>query len=140
MKITTRALGRRKPLMDDFGVPPPTDVGDGGELRLRDLIEHVVRHEVQQFQERQRALRYDRVLTAAEIKSAIPRGKIDPAGKDFDQRVVADEAVQNALLAFSDGLYLVLIDDVEQRDLDTSVYITPESTLVFLRLVFLAGA
>ena len=66
---------------------------------------------------------YDTVLTYDELQS------VDP-----------DEAVATALQAFLDGLYLVFIDDVEQRDLDAQVFLTPESKLTFLRLTFLAGA
>ena len=45
-----------------------------------------------------------------------------------------------ALQGFEDGLYLVVLDGVEQRELDRQVYLTAESRLVFLRLTFLAGA
>ena len=45
-----------------------------------------------------------------------------------------------ALQGFEDGLYLVVLDGAEQRDLDCQVYPKPESHLVFLRLTFLAGA
>ena len=36
--ITTRALGSRRKLLDDWAVPPPEDLaGDGGRMTLRDL-------------------------------------------------------------------------------------------------------
>jgi hypothetical protein len=44
------------------------------------------------------------------------------------------------LQGFEDGLYLVILDGEEQRDLDRQVYVTAESRMVFLRLTFLAGA
>lgn len=36
--IEGKALGRRKPLFEGFSVPPPGDLGDGGPLKLRDLV------------------------------------------------------------------------------------------------------
>ena len=45
-----------------------------------------------------------------------------------------------ALEAFIDGLYLVVIDGLEYRDLDAIVHLEPESRITFLRLTFLAGA
>ena len=52
----------------------------------------------------------------------------------------AEAAVGAALQGFEDGLYLVIVDGVEQRSLDSQVYLTADSRLVFLRLTFLAGA
>jgi hypothetical protein len=42
--------------------------------------------------------------------------------------------------AFTDGLYLVIIDEVEYRELDAIVRVEPDSRITFLRLTFLAGA
>jgi hypothetical protein len=51
-----------------------------------------------------------------------------------------ESAVATALEAFVDGLYLVILDDVEYRDLDAIVHVEPDSRITFLRLAFLAGA
>ncbi len=138
--VSTRVLGKRKPLLDDFGVPPPAIDPEDGDVRLRDVIEHVVRHEVEQFGRRQRARTLDRVLSDAQISQAAARGKVDPASKDFKQEVDVEAAVGNALQAFEDGMYLVIIDEVERRSLDETVRLSENSRLVFLRLTFLAGA
>jgi len=45
-----------------------------------------------------------------------------------------------ALTGFEDGLYLVILDGVEQKELEQPVYLRDDSRLVFLRLAFLAGA
>lgn len=140
MLISTRVLGKRRPLLDDFDVPPPPDLRDGGDLRLKDVIEHVVREEVRAFQRRQHARRFDRVLSSGEIAKAAARGKVDPAAKDFEQEVDVEAAVGAALQAFEDGLYLVIIDDEERRSLEEPVQLTNESRLAFIRLTFLAGA
>lgn len=140
LSISTRSIGRRKPVLGDFDVPPPPDLRDDGELVLRELIEHVVRHQVGRFNERQVGGRWDRVLTAASIEQAAAVGKVDPAGRPNRELADADEAVGAALRAFEDGLFLVIIDEVERRSLDEPVYLSPSSRMVFLRLTFLAGA
>jgi len=138
--VSTRTLGRRKPLLGDFDVPPPDSAHDDGDMLLRDLIEHVVRHQVAQFNKRQELKRFDWVLSADSIETAAAKGKVDPAGRPNRKTADADEAVGAALQAFEDGLYLVVIDEVERRSLDEHVYLAPTSRLVFLRLTFLAGA
>ncbi len=52
--ISGKAVGRRKPLFEDYSVPFPPDPGDGSTT-LRAVIERIVRHEVAEFRERQRA-------------------------------------------------------------------------------------
>ncbi len=146
LTITGKAIGRRRPLFEDFSVPPPNDRGDGGPLTLRELIAHVVRGEVAAFEERQEARRLDRVLSPQQIDEAAARGKVDAAGRDPKLGpapkvdVDVESAVAVALEAFIDGLYLVAIDGLEYRDLDAIVRLEPDSRLTFIRLTFLAGA
>jgi hypothetical protein len=107
------------------------------------LIAHVVRSEVQAFQKRQHARRLDRVLSLREVERGEQQGKISPEGsapKHSPAEVVSETAIATALEAFGDGLYLVVIDDVEYTDLDAMVTLKRDSRLTFIRLTFLAGA
>ncbi len=140
VKVSTRCVGQRKPLLGDFDVTPPSDIHDDGDMPLRHLIEHVVRQQVRAFNERQEGSRFDRVLSAASIHRGAAQGKVNPAGRPGRELADADEAVATALQAFEDGMYLVVIDEVERRGLDEPVYLSPNSRMVFLRLTFLAGA
>ena len=81
-----------------------------------------------------------RVLSNAEIADGAARGKVDPGGRSPTGPVDEDAAIGAALQGFEDGLYLVILDGVEQRSLDAQIYPKPDSRLVFLRLTFLAGA
>ena len=141
--VSGKALGRRKPLFEDFSVPLPPGggaQGGGGGTTLRDLIARIVRHEVQNFHDRQGRQRFVRVLSAREINEAMEGGKVDPGGRPAGRPVDPEDAVDVALQGFEDGLYLVVLDGTEQRDLDAQVYPRPDSTVTFVRLVFLAGA
>lgn len=144
LTITGNAIGKRRPLFEDFSVPAPPDItnADGGpeDLTLRDLITHIVRQQVADFRKRQEARKFLRVLSEREIEDAAARGKIESGGSDISQSVDEDQAVATAHQAFEDGLYLVLIDGEEQRDLDRQIYLQPDSRITFIRLVFLAGA
>ena len=136
--VDARVLGRKRPLFTGWSPPLGGAPGDGG-LTLRDLIERIVRAEVGAFRERQEARKLDRVLSAAQVEEGERKGKIDPAGRDLAQEVDEDGAVAAALQAFEDGLYLVIIDEEEHRDLDRQVFLKPDSRVTFLRLVMLAG-
>lgn len=139
LTIRGKALGRKKPLFADWSIPFPPELGDGGSLTLRDLIGQVVRAEVEAFRKRQEERRLFRALTERQVQEGAAKGKIEMGGSDLHQKVDADEAVATALEAFEDGLYLVVIDEQEQRSLDAQVFLQPDSTVAFVRLVMLAG-
>ena len=140
LTVTTRALGRRKRLLDDWSVPPPLDATDGEPLTLRSVLTHVVIETVRAFEKRQEQNIFFRVLTPNQIEEQAEQGKIDLGGRDLKQSVALDQAIGNALQSFEDGIYLVILDGVEQRDLDAQVFLKPDTQLTFLRLVMLAGA
>jgi hypothetical protein len=136
--ISGKALGRKKPLFADWSIPLPPEAGEGG-LTLRDLIDRVVRAEVEAFRQRQEERKLFRALTERQIEQGAARGKVDMGGRDLNQKVDADEAVATALEAFEDGLYLVVVDGQELRSLDAQVFLQPDSRVAFVRLTLLAG-
>jgi hypothetical protein len=141
MFVETRVIGKKARPLDGWSIPtPPDESYDGGPLTLRELIARVVRSEVSAFEKRERARRLVRVLSDREISEGAAKGKIDSGGRAPSGTVDAEAAVGAALQGFEDGLYLVILDGEEQRDLDRQVYVNAESRMVFLRLTFLAGA
>jgi hypothetical protein len=143
MLITGKALGRRKPLFADWSIPLPPEWNDGdgdGGRTLRDLIDRIVRGEVKAFRQRQYDRQFLRALTAKEIEAAAEKGKIQMGESEVGpQEVDEDHAVGAALQAFEDGMYLVVIDDVEQTQLDQPIYLTADSRITFIRLTLLSG-
>jgi hypothetical protein len=139
--IDVRAPGRRRPLIPQWQIPlPPDPNGRAEPLTLRALISRIVAEEVEAFRHRQDERRLVHVLTGDEIGEGVARGRIDPGGRTLHQVVDTGQSVGVALQAFEDGLYLVLLDGREQRDLDEQVFLGPDSHVTFLRLVMLAGA
>ncbi len=139
LTVSAKALGRKKPLFDDFSVPPPAAVAAGEPITLRDLIGHVVRAEVAAFRQRQAERRLLKALTARQVADGLAAGKVSAGGSDLDQPVDPEQAVAAALEAFADGLFLVVVDETEVKDLDSVVALTPDSRLTFIRLALLAG-
>jgi hypothetical protein len=138
--ISGKALGRKQPLFADYSIAFPPDLrGDGDRLTLRDLIARIVRAEVEAFRERQKERKLFRVLTARQIEEGAEKGKIDMGGRNLEQKVDEEAAIATALQAFEDGLYLVVIDGTEHKELDREVYLQPDSRVAFIRLTLLAG-
>lgn len=138
--VSGRVIGKKKPLFTDWSVTIPPDHNQAGRnLTLRDLITLVVTKEVSQFQQRQSERRFNKILSTAEIEVGAVKGKIDSGGRNLDQSVTLDDAITTALQAFEDGLYLVFLDGKPEKDLDKEVTLQPDSQLMFVRLVLLAG-
>ena len=60
-------------------------------------------------------------------------------GRDLEQEIDPQEAVDNALLAFKDGFYYVLIDEKRVERLEEEITLYSHSHILFLRLVPLVG-
>lgn len=139
--ISGKSLGSRRPLFADWSIPlPPDDFGGGDGLTLRDLICIIVRAELAAYETRREARRLDRVLSPAQIDEGVKQGKVSPEGRNTPPAPPEDVAIETALVGFEDGLYIVAVDGRELRDLDAQVFVTPDSRVTFIRLVFLAGA
>jgi hypothetical protein len=139
LTISAKAIGRKKPILGDFSIPVPEGLTSGQSLQLRDVISHVVRSEVTAFRDRQAERRLFRAMTAKEISEGVASGKVAAGPSDLDQAVDTEQAIATALEAFSDGLFLVVVDDVEITDLNAVVPLTESSRLTFIRLTLLAG-
>ena len=139
LTIEARAPGRRRALLPQWQLPVDDLVPAGSPLTLREFIERVVRAEVAAFRDRQAERRLVRFLSQREVDEQAERGRVDFGGRDLDQAVDDDQAVDGALEAFEDGLYFVLVDDRQYESLDEQVQVGAESRVTFLRLVPLAG-
>lgn len=140
--VETWTVAKKRRLLDRWSVPiePEAPGGDGDAVTLRDVIARIVRREVANFDRRQDARRFARMMSAHEIEVRAVSGRVDPGGHPRGASVDEEEAVSAVIGAFEDGLMMVLLDDVEQRDLDTPILLTDDSRLAFLRLTFLPGA
>lgn len=138
--VEAKVIGQKRPFFTDWHIElPPLNEDHGDHLKLRDLIIAIVTKEVEGFRIRQEERKLARVMSRAEIEQSTVRGKIDPGESDLQQQVNLEDAVAAALLAFEDGLYFVFIDDIQQTNLDSEVFLKTNSKVVFLRLTALAG-
>lgn len=72
---------------------------------------------------------------ASPIEAALNKPREAQKPRRFDET----EEVEKALAAFSGNQYILLIDERQVGDLETTVTLTPESEVVFLRLTPLVG-
>lgn len=133
MIVETKIVGRRTPLERR-----PLELL-GEVATLRDLLEQLVRAEVDGYNGRQVGAGLLRVLTERELEAGAAAGKVSVGPQESARLAEPDEAVKVALLAYNDGMYFVFVDDTQIMTLDEPLTLRPDSTLMLLRLTPLAG-
>ena len=134
LTISGKVLGKSQNLFTTWQMDLPDR-----SLMLAELLTEIVRAEIRAFGDRQAERRLTKVLGLVDIEAGVALGKIASGGSELEQVVDVQGAVENALQAFKDGLYLVFIDDEQQEDLTAIVDLTANSELLFLRLTPLVG-
>ncbi|MEI7728291.1 MAG: hypothetical protein WCO56_01915 [Verrucomicrobiota bacterium] len=138
--ISVRAQDGVQATPPDWFMPFPPEAPPGGEpYTLRDLIARIVREEIASFRRRLREQRLTLVFSEREIEAGLRQGRVARPPRIRREKVVEEDAVDAALKAFEDGLYRVVLDDEEQRDLDQPVFLQPDSEVTFIRLTALSG-
>ena len=137
MLIETKTLGSRVRPFEPWEVQV---TGSSSEtLLLKEFLTRIVLQEVEAFRVRQEERKLARVLSPEQISAGAAQGKVDMGGRELEQTVDAATAVENALVAFEDGIFYVFIDEVQATTLATEVTLYPNSHVLFLRLVPLVG-
>ena len=140
LQVDLKVVGRKPIALPGLSLPLPPQRVEGSEpFTLRELITRIVCTEIQAFRERQEERKLLRALSRHEIADSVEKGKVEMGSRDLHQEVDEANAVGTAIQAFEDGLYLVIIDGEEQRELDRELHLRPDSRVTFLRLAMLAG-
>jgi len=132
INIKLKRLGKRKINKIDFEIEKSIN-------NLEDLIREIVKSEVLKFNNKLDNPLLVSFLTTKEIEDKSKEGKVS-FGENYNQdKAIESEAIENALLSFLDGVFVVFIDDEEIKNLKQNITITEQSEVVFLRLTFLTG-
>jgi len=132
--IKLKSAGKRRPVLDNTPYTLPD-----GITSLRQLIETVVRQEVDKYNDRGAENMLAAFLTETEIKDKSTVGKVGFGRLYSDKTANPEKAIKTALQGFDDGLFRVMVGDKESTELDAPLDIHENDTLTFIRLTFLAG-
>jgi len=132
--IKLKSAGKRRPILFNTPYTLPDGIAS-----LRQLIESVVRLEVDDYNNRGTENMLVPFLTETEISDQGTVGKISFGRLYSDRKANPEKAVQTALQGFEDGLFRVVVEETEATELDKPLDINENDTLTFIRLTFLAG-
>lgn len=132
--INVKSIGKRKPAMNLAPYSLPNNIAN-----LRNLITAVVNIEVDRYNSREMDSVLLPFLTEVQIEDQSKTGKVGFGRIYSDRKANPDKSVSIALQGFEDGLFRVMVNDTEAKELDTLISLKDGDTLTFIRLTFLAG-
>ncbi len=135
--ISIKRLGKRQPIIEKQAFPLTQSFLENPTLQ--NFIQLVVTKEVSRYNEKitnQSLIPYLDKITLSKMAA---HGKVDFNTTYHTEPAIITEAINTALQAFEDGLFMVLIDGANCRQLKQKIQLREHSEVVFLRLVALAG-
>lgn len=133
--ITAKQVGKKKDVIakKEFLI-------DENPTTLRDFISAIVRKNVKEYNEKAGKENILGFLTQEDIENnAGQTGKVGFGQLYSDKKANVEKSIENAILCFTDGIYKVFINEQEIEDLNSNINITPETSVIFIKLTMLAG-
>ena len=136
VQLQARVLGHRSANVEDRLVS--IELAEP-RVTLAELVSAVVVAEVAAFEQRTHDRSMLHVLTERDLHDGRALGRVVSGGVEAGPAVDVDAAIDTALLAHVDGLFAVILDGEPIDSLDQLVDIQTGASILFLRLVPLAG-
>ncbi|NDV59462.1 hypothetical protein [Bacteroides sp. 519] len=135
MKINIRlkAIGKRKPILELHPRIIPDNL-----TTVEDLIATLVLENVREYNAKPVDAPMFQFLTEEAYADALHIGKVSFNDRKNEKQQDEQQAIDNALQAFRDGIYRVLINETEVQP-GEKIQLNEEDILTFIRLTMLAG-
>lgn len=132
LQLQLKKLGKKKVKQVQFTL-------DETPKTLEQLLITCVKKQVEAFNNKRLEVNVVGFLSPSQIEEQAQNGKVD-FGEIYNKTLAnQQDAINNILLAFKDGLFVVFVDDEEITDLSTPLNLTSNSVIAFIRLTFLVG-
>ena len=106
---------------------------------LRELLHFCVSAEVKKYNDKKEQALLMPFLTSDDIQAQSKQGKIGLGDSYNNTLAIENDAIENAIQSFEDGLFVVFINDDEIKSLDQFIALDEQSIISFIRMTFLTG-
>ena len=129
-----KAVAKRRPLISRM----PIEIDASAIVTSNDLISRIVRNNVQNYNNKAIDAPLFPYLTEDAIADKAKSGKIGFGDRKNENVQDEDEAVENALSCFADGIFRMFINDVEVG-VNQPISLEEGAEITFIRLTMLTG-
>lgn len=137
IQLSVKMLGKKHPVLENIPIILSDSFPDNP--RLRDLIIELVTQQVQAFNQSRQNDSLLPYLSTTTITDQAARGKVGFGEVYNNETILLTNALQTALQAFEDGLFLVFINRKKVENLEDLIEFSDDTELMFLRLTALVG-
>ena len=131
--IKIKALAKRKPIIANMPFVIEADMATSN-----DLVEHIVRQMVKSYNDLGVDAPLFPYLTNDDISNGAKVGKIGFNERKNEKNQDENEAVENALTCFEDGIFRLFVNDGEV-EINQPITLREGDEITFIRLTMLAG-
>lgn len=132
--VTVKEAGKKRAKISNKELNIP------GKIRtLRDLIVEIVTDEVNKLNDKGYEEEIFKFLKSSEIEDKAYIGKVSFSEKHNENKQGLNQAIDNAIQSFEDGIYRVFINDEEIEKLNNELNLKDEDKLAFIKLTMLSG-
>jgi hypothetical protein len=134
ISITGRLIGIQKPLFEPWSIAIEPYLDGSDEWTLSELIEMVVLEASTIFKEPPHEPTFLRSINAMVVSELAPSPDVTCEEQSPMESEVG-EAIGNALQAFEEDVFLVVLDGEDVMHLEDEIDLHPDSQITFVRLV-----
>ena len=134
--IKLKQAGKRRLILEKQAIEIP-DIGNSPTLRS--FITAVVTQQVAAYNAKTLETPIIKFLTKTQIDNAATVGKVGFGAIYNDKKADVQKAIQVAIEAHIDGLFVVAVDDKIMEKLDDCIVLKDNSVITFMRLTLLIG-
>ena len=130
--INLKRLGKKKIYKTEVDIEQSPE-------NLKMLLTACVKQQVKAFNDKRENVKLLNFLSPSAIQEQSETGKIGFGDINNTKLADLDESIENALIGYKDGLFLVFINDDEITSLEQEINLTPEDEITMIRMTFLTG-
>lgn len=134
MKVNIKGITKGKGKINTVTIPCEEELST-----VRALLTYMVRYCVRAYNDRKENGELLKILGKEEIGNKAATGKIGFGVNYGDKKPKLDEAIENALQCYEDGMVVLFIDNKKTEKLDEAITVNDDTELTFVRLTMLAG-
>jgi hypothetical protein len=134
--IKLKQAGKRRLVLEKHSIEI-AEIGNSPSLKA--LIEAVVSQQVAAYNAKTLEQPLIHFLTDTQIEDAAATGKVGFGTIYKDRKADLTKAIQVAIDAHIDGLFVVAVDDKIVEKLDSFIVLNPDTVITFIRLTLLMG-
>lgn len=134
MKVNIKGITKGKGKIDTVFIPRDEDIST-----VRELLTYMVKYCIKEYNNRKENSELLKVLSKQEIDDKAVSGKVAFGVNYGEKNPKTNEAIENALQCYEDGMVVLFVDGKKTETLEEQINVKADTELTFIRLTMLAG-